>query len=58
MKKQKYDFESEDNRVLKELDKLEKLITKLYGSQCKRKAVGCSVCKVWAAFDNFKLSFF
>jgi len=54
----KYEFETENKEIAKALNNLEKVILKTFGKPCKRKAVGCSTCRVWIAFDNLKLMFY
>lgn len=54
----KWDFESDNPEIYKALNDLEKVLIKHIGKPCKRKAVGCFACKVWACYDVLKMNFY
>ncbi len=58
IKRMLYEFETENKEMKQALDNLEKCIIKYYGKECKKRAVRCGTCQIWANFHALKLNFY
>jgi len=54
----KWDYETDDKEIGRAMTKMEQVLIKKVGMPCKRQAVGCWTCRMWANFDAFKMNFF